>query len=325
MTKNSIIIRCYNEEEHIGRLLSGIMQQTIKDTEIILVDSGSTDATLSIASRYPVKLVYIPPEDFSFGRALNLGCREAEGDFLVFISAHCWPVYNDWLEELIRPFEDPNVALVYGKQRGYEKSHFSEHQIFKRWFPDTSDYNQKHPFCNNANCAVRRSIWEKQPYDEELTGLEDLDWAKKAVDKGYKIAYSAAAEIIHVHEETPQKIYNRYRREAIALKKIFPDEKFSFINFISLSIGNIFGDFVAAKKKRVLSGNIRNIISFRLMQFWGTYKGNSEKIKVHSDLKKTFYYPNNLKSTEINGSHEKRNGYIDYSSITRFENNEKDH
>ncbi|NEO00616.1 MAG: glycosyltransferase, partial [Moorea sp. SIO3I7] len=49
MPEISIIIRCYNEEEHIGRLLSGIMQQTIQDVEIIVVDSGSTDATPSIA------------------------------------------------------------------------------------------------------------------------------------------------------------------------------------------------------------------------------------------------------------------------------------
>lgn len=63
----SIIIRCYNEEQHIGRLLSGIMSQTIKDIEIILVDSGSTDSTLSIASRFPVKVLHISPQDFSFG------------------------------------------------------------------------------------------------------------------------------------------------------------------------------------------------------------------------------------------------------------------
>ncbi|NEQ09520.1 MAG: glycosyltransferase, partial [Moorea sp. SIO4E2] len=66
MPETSIIIRCYNEEQHIGRLLSGIMQQTIQDVEIIVVDSGSTDATPSIASRYPVKLLSIKPEEFSF-------------------------------------------------------------------------------------------------------------------------------------------------------------------------------------------------------------------------------------------------------------------
>src|SRR5438552_9492978 len=99
MPKVSIIIRCHNEEEHIGRLLSGILQQTIKDVEIILVDSGSTDATLSIARRYPVRILHIAPQEFSFGRSLNRGCEAAEGELLVFASAHVYPLYKDWLEK----------------------------------------------------------------------------------------------------------------------------------------------------------------------------------------------------------------------------------
>ncbi|NUO02551.1 MAG: glycosyltransferase, partial [Saprospiraceae bacterium] len=71
MASVSIIIRCLNEEKHIGRLLSGILEQTIKDVEIIVVDSGSQDATLSIASRYQDQIIQIRPQDFSFGYALN--------------------------------------------------------------------------------------------------------------------------------------------------------------------------------------------------------------------------------------------------------------
>ena len=107
MSKLSIVIRCYNEEEHIGRLLSGIMQQTVKDVEVVIVDSGSTDATLSIASRYPIRVVHIAPQEFSFGRSLNRGCAAATGDILVFASAHVYPLYDDWLEKLVRPFDDP--------------------------------------------------------------------------------------------------------------------------------------------------------------------------------------------------------------------------
>ena len=82
----SIVIRAYNEAQHLPRLLEGIQQQTIKDVEIILVDSGSTDDTLEIAKKYPVKIVEIKPSDFSFGYSLNTGCKNASGDFLVFIS-----------------------------------------------------------------------------------------------------------------------------------------------------------------------------------------------------------------------------------------------
>jgi len=85
-----VIIRCFNEEQHIGRLLSGILQQTVQDTEIIVVDSGSTDATLSIVVRYPVRTVSVRPEEFSFGRSLNAGCRAAEGEFIIIASAHVY-------------------------------------------------------------------------------------------------------------------------------------------------------------------------------------------------------------------------------------------
>src|SRR5690606_35154474 len=131
----SVVIRCHNEERHIGRLLSGILAQT-RETEIVVVDSGSTDATLAIAARYPVKLVEIASGDFSFGRALNRGCAAASGELLVFASAHVYPVYRDWLETLTAPFDAPDVALVYGKQRGDERTKYAEHRIFARWFPD---------------------------------------------------------------------------------------------------------------------------------------------------------------------------------------------
>lgn len=319
----SIVIRCYNEGQHIGRLLSGIMQQTVKDVEIILVDSGSEDATLSIVSQFPVKVVHISPEDFSFGRALNKGCEAAFGKFLVFISAHCYPVYNDWLEQILAPFTDPQVSLVYGKQRGNEITQFHEHQIFASWFPDKSNLRQDQPFCNNANCAIRRDIWEQIPYDEELTGLEDLDWAKKAREMGYHIAYSAEAGIIHVHEESPLRVYNRYRREAIALKQIFPHERFTLWDFIRLSAINISADCYKALKEHVLCRNLKSIILYRYMQFWGTHRGFTQRDIVSRKLRQTFYYPNNLKQSINTKIENERRGRIDYRQFEVGSANEK--
>lgn len=321
----SIIIRCYNEEEHIGRLLTGIMQQKINDYEIILVDSGSTDATLSIASRYPVKIVYISPEEFSFGRALNKGCEAAEGEFLIFISAHCWPVYHDWLEQMIEPFQDPKIALVYGKQRGNEITKFSEHQIFASWFPNKSNFCQDHPFCNNANCAIRKDIWEKMPYNEELTGLEDLDWAKRTIDAGYRITYSAKAEIIHVHQETPKRVYNRYRREAIALKEIYPEEKFTILDFIRLSTINIFADWYEAYQNKLMMKNFCDIIIFRVMHFWGAYKGFGQRDPVSKRLKQTFYYPNSFQHSKLQEERYSREGQIDYNRLEAGDIDERQH
>ena len=127
----SIVIRAYNEEKHVGRLLEGINQQTVKDVDVVLVDSGSTDSTISIAESFGARIVNIRPEEFTFGRSLNYGVGEAKREFVVIASAHIYPVYPDWLETLLRPFQDDTIALTYGKQRGPEFARFSEQQIFQ--------------------------------------------------------------------------------------------------------------------------------------------------------------------------------------------------
>jgi glycosyltransferase involved in cell wall biosynthesis len=309
----SIVIRCHNEERHIGRLLAGIMQQAAYDPQIIVVDSGSTDATVSIASRYPVQLLTIPREGFSFGRSLNIGCREARGEFIVVASAHVYPLYKDWLAQLLAPFSTTEVALVYGKQRGNESTRYSEHQIFRRWFPDESNLNQGHPFCNNANAAIRQWLWERLPYDETLTGLEDLDWAKRAMQQGHRIAYAADAEVIHVHDETPRRIYNRYRREAIALKHIFPQERFSLPDFVRLFVANALSDSYHAARDRVFWRNLTDIWIFRFMQFLGTFRGNSQRGPVSQQLKQRFYYPNDWRREHREAMDSRPERAIDYA------------
>ncbi len=294
----SIVIRAYNEAQHIGRLLEGIRQQTIQDVEIILVDSGSSDATAAIAGSYGARIVHIRPEEFTFGRSLNFGIKEARREFIVIASAHVYPVYPDWLETLLRPFQDDNVALAYGKQRGPEFAKFSEQQVFHQWYPDADKTNQETAFCNNANAAIRKSLWEKNNYNETLTGLEDLAWAKWAKEQGYAIAYVAEAEIVHVHNETPRGVYNRYRREAMALRKIYPEAHFNLYDFLRLTITNILSDLWHAARERVLLKNFVSIFWFRFMQFHGTRMGHRETSLVTPQLRETFYYARERKKKE---------------------------
>lgn len=313
----SIVIRCCNEEEHIGRLLSGIMQQTLKNVEIIIVDSGSTDATVSIASRYPVEILSIRPVEFSFGRALNIGCQEANGEFIIIVSAHVYPVNKDWLEKLIEPFSDSKVALVYGKQRGNDTTKYSEQQIFAHWFPEGLTLVQDHPFCNNANAAIRWSLWGKLPYNENITGLEDLDWAKRAMESGHKIAYASDSTIIHVHNEPMKSIFNRYRREAIALKCIFPHEHFNLWEFIRLLSINVISDYYHAWHDGVLRSNLCSIFAFRLMQFWGTYKGFTQRGSITKQIKQKFYYPNGFKRLQVEVLESESDRRVEYTHILK--------
>lgn len=180
----SVVIRALNEGKHIGRLLKGLEQQTVKLDEVILVDSGSTDNTVAIAEAAGCTVVHIAKNEFSFGRALNKGCAAASGDILLFASAHVYPVYNTYVEHIVSAFDRDGVAIAYGRQVGDERTKFSESRVMLKWFPNQNIWDQGHPFSNNANAAVLRSVWKETPYDESLTGLEDLDFAKKALDRG---------------------------------------------------------------------------------------------------------------------------------------------
>jgi rhamnosyltransferase len=289
-----LIIRCFNEEAHIGRLLRGALQQTRPPDEIIVVDSGSTDDTVSTALSFDVEVVSIAPERFSFGYALNVGLSASAADVAIIASAHVYPVFDTWIERLIEPFDDQQVALTYGRQETPLDGRFSEQRLMSQWFPLQSVGHQGHPFCNNANAAIRRDVWQEHPYDEQLTGLEDLDWAKAAMDRGYTITYLAEAPVIHVHNESFAQVFNRYRREAIAHKGIYNDQEMGIGTAARLAIANILGDYREALKLGRLQENLADIPRFRLAQFLGTYQGFAQSGPVTDALRRRFYYPSSV-------------------------------
>lgn len=295
----SVVIRAYNESQHIGRLLKGLAQQTIQPDEIILVDSGSTDDTVAIAEAAGCTIVHIAKSEFSFGRALNRGCAAASGDILLFASAHVYPVYDTYIEHIARAFDREQVAIVYGRQVGDERTKFSESRVMLKWFPHQNIWDQDHPFSNNANAAVLKSVWQESPYDESLTGLEDLDFAKKALDAGYKITYVADSPVVHVHEETWSIIRNRYRREAMAYARIVEGSELTLRGAVILALSNIAGDYREAAKARCLRGNVVSIPLFRTAQFIGAWEGFHAPDNVTARLLERFYYPADSAGGEI--------------------------
>ena len=291
MLKISVVVRALNEEEHLPHLITGLKNQSIQPDELILVDSGSTDQTVSLAEASGFTIKRLAPEDFSFGRALNLGFSTASGDIVVVLSAHVFPTHDNFLERLLEPFGDSEVAVSYGRQIGDSRTKFSEHQILRGWFPEESVWDQGHPFCNNANAAVKRSAWESLKYDESLSGLEDLEFAKRAQQRGWGLSYVSEATVVHVHEETWRKVSTRYAREAAAYKRIYPSRTLGFLHLFSLFLKNTFHDFGQARDQRVLLKNVSSIVLFRMAQFVGTWKGFRISEPESFELIQRFYYP----------------------------------
>lgn len=193
----SIIIRSFNEEKWIGACLKAVFAQDYEDFEVILVDSGSVDQTVNKARQYPVKLVTI--NGFLPGKAINEGIRASEGQYLVCLSAHCIPVNDKWLSGLLKNFDSPEVAGVYGRQEPMTFTPDTDKRDLITVFGLDRKVQKKDSFFHNANGMIRRDIWEKIPFDEKVTNIEDRLWAKEILAAGYTIIYEPEASVYHYH------------------------------------------------------------------------------------------------------------------------------
>ena len=193
----SIIIRTKNEERWIAPCLRAVFAQTYKNFEVVLVDNGSTDQTLKRAREFGVKVVHISA--FKPGKAINDGVRASKGKILVCISGHCVPVNDRWLENLVAGLSDPTVAGVYGRQEPLSYSSDLDKRDLLTVFGLDKKIQVKDSFFHNANSAVRREIWEKFPFDEEVTNIEDRLWGQAVIKAGLKIVYEPEASVYHWH------------------------------------------------------------------------------------------------------------------------------
>lgn len=288
----SIIIRTLNEEKYLEELLKSINRQYIDNykVEIVLVDSGSTDNTLTIAKKHNLKITFIDKKEFSFGRSLNIGCSFSQGSFLVFISGHCIPTSRKWLLRLIEPILN-GFEYSYGRQIGRDTTKFSENQVFAKQYPKKSSIPQENFFCNNANSAISRKVWEKYKFNEDITGCEDMELAKRYYNDGGKLAYVANSTVHHIHNENWTSIRKRYQRESIALQFIMPEINLKISDIFFYIIIAIIKDFRLAFKKKILLNNFFQIIRYRFEQYYGSYIGNHMSRKLSQFKKNEYFYP----------------------------------
>ena len=196
--KASIIVRTKNEDRWIGQCLSAIEKQSYKNKEIILVDNDSTDKTVVIASKFDVKHVnYSPKGRFRPGKSINIGIDASDGEFIVIISGHCIPTNDKWLETLISNIGGDDVAGVYGRQEPLSFTSNLDKRDLAITFGLDKKTQLKDPFFHNANSAITRAMWEKYPFDDDCTNIEDRIWGRKVISAGYKIIYEPEASVFH--------------------------------------------------------------------------------------------------------------------------------
>jgi rhamnosyltransferase len=234
MVTTSIIILAKNEEKNIGACLKGIYSQNYNEEfEVIVIDSGSEDKTVQIAKQYPIRLIEIPSQEFHHGRTRNLGARLAKGENLVYITADAFPINNNWLENLLSPLEDNGVAGVYGRQIAYEDANPMEKFFYSYFYPkakrvvSSTDLNRgleefyiNYVFLSNVNSALKKEVWRRYKFDENIIMAEDKKWAIDILRAGYKLLYEPDAAVYHSHNYSLISAFKRRFDDGVAIKQI---------------------------------------------------------------------------------------------------------
>ncbi|KIL97791.1 hypothetical protein CCC_00852 [Paramagnetospirillum magnetotacticum MS-1] len=280
--ETSVIIRCFNEQKYLPGLFDALDRQSYRDFEVIIVDSGSFDRTREIAEARADQVLRISSHDFTFGYSLNAGIREARGRFIAIASAHTEPCDEHWLANLVEPLRDDTVAMSYGRQLGKACSKFSEAEDFDRTFGPHGREESPARWCvNNANSAIRKDLWEQYGFDEELTGLEDIGWARHWMDKGFRVVYRPDARLYHLHEESWRQIRRRYYREAVAARRMGIKGPNTVLGETWAELRNTASDLINAFNPKdnpvaarlTLGQRLREVVYFRVNRNIGTFKG----------------------------------------------------
>lgn len=215
----SVIIPILGAGKELRDLLAKLRTQTVQ-SEIIIVDSSSTDEAHLIAASFGARLMKVKKGEFDHGGTRTLAAEEARGDIVIFLTQDVLPFDDRSIENLVRPFEDETVGAVYGRQLPYpDASPFAAHlRLFN--YPETSSlrsisdkekFKIKTPFLSNAFSAYRKkALLGVGGFKDRLILAEDTYAGARLLLAGYKIAYTADAAVYHSHNYTAFQEFKRY-------------------------------------------------------------------------------------------------------------------
>lgn len=209
--KISVIIRVKNEEHWIGHCIQSVLD-LIDKPEIVIVDNNSTDDSIKVSSlfiedpnldnksRNYTKIKFVKINNYTPGKAINLGVKNCSNQYILVISAHCVlkkmniDKLIDYLKKNIAVFGN-QIPILNGKKikRRYIWSHFLDKNVTNMFSKFENRY-----FFHNALSFFKKESLIKYPFDENLYGKEDRYWATSMINNYKKnIIYSTDIEAEH--------------------------------------------------------------------------------------------------------------------------------
>jgi rhamnosyltransferase len=227
----SVVIPVKDGGADLARCLEAVARQEVDEAvEVVVVDSGSTDASPDVARAYGARVHEIPPAEFGHGRTRNLGASLAEGELLVFTSQDAYAADEHWLARLVGPLARENVAGSYGRQLPHEDASPPERYFLDFLYGPTSRVQRldgpgeptfEQTLFSNVSSAIPRAIWERLPFADDLIMSEDQEWSRRALRAGYELAYVADAGVHHSHSYSIAAAFRRFFDSGVSAERSY--------------------------------------------------------------------------------------------------------
>lgn len=216
----SVIIPTLNACKELPGLLNRLHDQTLQPAEVIVIDSASDDNTPQVCSRYPsVRYIRIQREDFDHGKTRDKAVREAEGEFVVFLTQDAVPANRDLLQRLTEPLVKGDAVVSTGRQMPKQGASYMEASIRNYNYPSVGAIRSEKDiptlgimtfFCSDVCSAYNKKVYlELGGFEYPLKTNEDMFFAAKVIHSGYNVAYVAEARVFHSHDLTLRQQFIR--------------------------------------------------------------------------------------------------------------------
>lgn len=175
----SIVIRNRNEAKALDNILSIITSLYSGDyDEIIIVDNNSTDNSIEVANKYKCKVINI--QNFTYGKATNLGIETALSKYVLLLSSHAVPIGKSFFKNTIE------VLMNTEKVGGIR--YINSIENYNRALKNNFKVIEPLKFGLMTGCAlVNKEVWELNKFNEELPFSEDKEWSQRVFNKGFQI------------------------------------------------------------------------------------------------------------------------------------------
>lgn len=226
----SVIVPTLNAGAEIARLLDALDTQSLRPDEVIVIDSQSDDDTLGYVREFSwVRVIEIDRSTFDHGGTRHQALMASSGDFVLFLTQDALPDGDDYVANLLEPFADPDVAMVYGRQLPKSDARRFEQLVREFNYPEESTIRDESDieslgikafFASDVCSAYRRSDYlAVDGFPRPCNTNEDMLIAAKILRGGKKIAYAADARVFHSHNLTPVEQFRRNREVGIFLAR----------------------------------------------------------------------------------------------------------